>query len=213
MTRRAFALAAVSLGTVLACTRTPPDDDTVTSRDSTTVSATIGRETTTVASAIDAPTIDSPAIIASASPSSRSNHTPTLVTADTLRGVVLVVGAVPETMVALRTAGGTITLGGPAVPALRSVVGAEVFIAGRRGGDPLRAWLADRFIVRAVDGKPARDGVLESDGDALVLRPGDGSHSPIVNPPVALRTHIGRRVWVTGVASATPESWGVITPR
>jgi hypothetical protein len=137
----------------------------------------------------------------------------TVMTADTLRGVVLLVGAVPQTMVALRTAEGTLTIGGMAEADLRSVVGAEIYAEGRRGADPLSAILVDRFLVRAVDGVPARDGILEAEGESIVLRLADGSSSPIVNPPAALRTHVGQRVWLTGSASASPEAWGVIGTR
>lgn len=207
MIGRALALAAASLGVAVACTRTPRDDGSVTTGGSTTVTSTKGGATTV---SIGASAIDSPAIGASPLPPAPSRRSPTGVTDDTLRGVVLIVGAVPETMVALRTGDGTITLGGPAVSALRSVVGAEVFVEGRRGSDPLRAWLADRFIVRAVDGRPARDGILEADGDALLLRLIDGSRSPIVDPPAALRTHVGARVWIAGAAGASPDAWGVI---
>lgn len=200
--------AVAALVVAVACSRAPRDG-----ADSSSPAATPAVATPTGDSASEAPPETAPPPAAPA-PDTATKRPPSAVARpDTLRGVVLVVGAEPQTMVALRTATRTITVGGAAESDLRRVVGAEVYAEGRRGGDPLRAWLVDRFIVRAMDGVPARDGILETSGDAIVLRLADGSRSPIVSPPAALRTHVGQRVWLTGSARAAPEAWGLIGAR
>ena len=134
---------------------------------------------------------------------------------DTLRGTVAIVGADPETMVALRVVqdDGTarsVLVAGSAAATLRRVEGAEVLLSGRAAGDAPPRFDARRLVVASVNGQPARDGVLEADGSRLVLRLTTGGRSTIVQPPAALRALVGARVWITGPADAAPVSYGVI---
>jgi hypothetical protein len=70
----------------------------------------------------------------------------------------------------------------------------------------------DTFSVRAADGVPARDGVLQAQGDQLMLVLSDGSREPVANPPDALRELIGHRIWIAQKNGET-RGFGEIAPR
>jgi len=132
--------------------------------------------------------------------------------ADTVRGTAAVVGAEPRPRVVVRpTSGGSVTIIGSGASALGRVSGAEVVARGvRRDAGTLEL---SSFSVRSVDGVPAVDGRLTQSGDRLVLVGADGARRPIVNPPAALRAHVGARVWVSGAPDQEPQAFGVIEPR
>jgi hypothetical protein len=70
----------------------------------------------------------------------------------------------------------------------------------------------DTFSVRAADGVPAMDGMLQAQSDQLVLILSDGSREPVANPPDALRELIGHRVWIAQKNGET-RGFGAIEPR
>ena len=112
-------------------------------------------------------------------------------------------------MVTLRASGVAAPLvltGGP-VALLRRMGGVDIYAEGIRSG-PERLELK-AFRVRAVDGIPAMDGVLVANGDALALVTDDRT-VPIARPPVALREHVGSRVWISGALDREPVAFGVI---
>lgn len=143
----------------------------------------------------------------------------TMATADTLRGIVRVVGAAPATAVVLSgPSGDAVSVGGRAAAALRRLTGLEVVVTGRRTGarDPmagprgLPVFEADRFAVRASDGIAAHDGVLLRQRDRWELLLDDGRRVPIAALPPSLASRVGKRVWLAGSLEGTPVSYGII---
>jgi hypothetical protein len=130
--------------------------------------------------------------------------------ADTARGIVEVVGADPMSWVSLRTGDGPIQVDGAAAESLRRASGAEVWVSGSRGEDGrLRV---ESFRVRSVDGVAATDGILEVDGDAVVLVTSDGERVRYAPASAGLRALEGRRVWIAGEPGGEPRSWGALEP-
>ena len=128
---------------------------------------------------------------------------------DTLRGVIAVTGAEPMTRVGLRTPSGSVVLEGTVAETLRRVDGVEVWVAGHReDAGPLRV---DSFRVRGLGGLPAADGVLEAEGDAVILVTAEGERVSYHPAPAALRRLAGRRVWIAGEPGGRPQQWGVIS--
>lgn len=125
-----------------------------------------------------------------------------------LRGTITVVGNAPVAQVQLREAGGTRTLTGPELAALRRVAGAEVELRGSpvAGGE----LLVREFTVLSVDGQPALDGVLEHDAHSLYLRTAS-RRVPLGNPPAEFHDLVGARVWLTGSPERGPNAFGLIS--
>jgi hypothetical protein len=105
-------------------------------------------------------------------------------------------------------AGETTTVTGPAAALLRRVSGTEVVVSGR--GAPGGAFAATAFHVRTVEGRPARDGRLDRDGDRWVIWVDDATPLALADPPAALLEHVGRRVWVVIGDDGRVGSFGVI---
>ncbi len=125
---------------------------------------------------------------------------------DTLRGVIVLLGSDPMPRVALRAdPGGPVTLRG--APALATLTGLEVWVAGARRDNGMDV---TDFAVRAADGVPAIDGVLEErDGGFSLVR--NGRTTAIGRAPAAIRPLIGKRVWVT-MANGDVHTFGLIEP-
>lgn len=136
--------------------------------------------------------------------------------ADTARGVVAIVGSDPmATLVLQPAAGAVLALEGAAAAPLRTLGGVEVMVAGGRTGARAAAvapagadvFRVDRFVVRAVDGAAASDGVLVEQGGAWSLRLTTGGELRLATVPDALRAHRGARVYVAG---ADAQRFGLI---
>lgn len=130
--------------------------------------------------------------------------------ADTLRGIVKVVGGGIDAhpVVAPHGGGATVTLTGPHAATLRKVSGTEVWITGSRQGATMTV---DRFLVRAVNGVPAMDGTVTArDGGFALMITGEHVEHPLGHPPTALRSHVGHRVWITGPLESDALTFGVI---
>jgi hypothetical protein len=132
----------------------------------------------------------------------------TATTADSVRGVVRVVGSSPFRQVVVSPSGGDapVTLVGPDTATLRKAAGLEVVVRGSRTDGELRV---TSFAVRSADGQPAVDGVLVRDGDGLALETAAG-RVRLGNPPAALRDLVGARVWVAGPLDTGPNPFGVL---
>jgi hypothetical protein len=130
-------------------------------------------------------------------------------TSGSVRGRLEVVGAAPRTQLVIRREGGDVQLHGDAatVRALRSVQGMEIEVSGHRQETLLHV---ERFAVRAVDGIPAVDGVLQRDGDMHVLVSADGTRHHVHHLPEPLRTRVGQRVWIAGPLDREAQAFGVI---
>jgi hypothetical protein len=131
--------------------------------------------------------------------------------ADTLRGIVRIVGSAADEQVIVRPdAGGPmVTLLGDQATMLGRLSGVDVWVSGVRNS--ARSLTVDRFLVRAVDGIPAMDGKLVSrDGGVAIVTTADHAEHPIVNPPSALRARVGSRVWLKGTLETGAVTFGVI---
>jgi hypothetical protein len=134
----------------------------------------------------------------------------------TLNGIVHTAGNVASGVV-LQTDGDEIRLAGSETARLKRVEGAEVEVRGM--WNMVDALTVNDFLVRAVNGVAALDGVL-------IMMWGDGPESeflgygvrltrgarivPLVDPPQGLIEHAGKRVWVTGALGGPPMAYGVI---
>lgn len=129
---------------------------------------------------------------------------------DSLVGIVAVVGTEYEQRLVVRA--GTATTSLVAVTAdsaaLARLGGVEVVVRGWPQGSAFRV---AGFVAVRVDGAAVADGVIERDGDGLVLATATGRIT-LGNPPAAFRTMIGARVWVGGPLETGPNSYGVIVP-
>ena len=140
------------------------------------------------------------------------------VVADTAVGIIAVVGSAPLVQIVLRPAGAaSIALTGRPTEALRRLAGVEVWVSGTPGPPvprprPGRTIEVRDFRVRSVDGERATDGRLEADGGSLVLVTHDGRRHPLIDPPAALRSQVGARVWVAGPLDRPVTTFGVIEP-
>jgi hypothetical protein len=123
---------------------------------------------------------------------------------------VRVVGSLPVNVsVVLAPEGSTerIRLTGQGATALRGLGGVEVVVRGTRG--PSGEIEVRSFTVRSVNGEPAVDGVIVTDGSALAIETESGRRR-IGNPPDALRGLVGARVWITGPLDTGAITYGVI---
>jgi hypothetical protein len=127
-----------------------------------------------------------------------------------VHGQMSVTGTSFEQQLVLQTAGGPLRL--HATPAdsadLVRVQGAELSV---RGVDESGALSVSRFTVVRVGNDSVVDGTLRRDGDRLVLDTDAGPRT-LGNPPSALRTMVGARVWVQGPLDRGPNAYGVIRP-
>jgi hypothetical protein len=143
---------------------------------------------------------------------------------DSVRGVLTLVGSEPGAVLVIaapRGGGEAVALAGAQTALLARAVGVELVAFGRRTGTRNSAatprgavvFNATSFVVRAVDGVPATDGVVVSSGGVFSLRLADGRVVPAPMLPASLRRMVGARVWLAGALDATPQSYGVIADR
>jgi hypothetical protein len=130
---------------------------------------------------------------------------------DSVRGVVSVVGTSfdKRVMIAERGTQRRVEIVGTQASLIGHVAGAEVSAAGALSGTQLNA---SRFVVRSVDGQPAIDGTLRSEGGSLFIVTVDGIRTRISAPPPPLVGHEGARVWITGDPTKAVSSFGFIDP-
>jgi hypothetical protein len=151
----------------------------------------------------------SAALAACASNETRAGDHASVMAADTVRGVVDVVGAEPSTSIVLRTPAGDVTVSGER-RLLSQLAGVEVTLQGAMAAP--RQFTAALVHVRAVQGVPAIDGVLERQGAGFVLRTADGSRLALPHLPSALTDRAGSRIWLAGPLDRAPAAYGVILP-
>ena len=131
--------------------------------------------------------------------------------ADSVRGIVSVVGTSfdKRVMIAERGTQRRVEVIGTLSALIGHVAGTEVSAAGSLTGTQLNA---SRFIVRSVDGQPAIDGTLRTEGGVLFIVSAEGTRTRIATPPPPLIGHDGARVWVTGDPAKGVSSFGFIDP-
>jgi hypothetical protein len=130
---------------------------------------------------------------------------------DSIRGVVSVVGTSfdKRVMIAERGTQRRVEVVGTQASLIGHVAGAEVSASGALSGTQLNA---NRFVVRSVDGQPAIDGMLRTEGSSLFIVTADGVRTRITAPPPPLVGHDGARVWITGDPTKAVSSFGFIDP-
>ena len=133
---------------------------------------------------------------------------------DTIRGVVTLVGTGAAKQVVLRTIGGasTVTLSGMATNGLAQLAGTEIMVRGLKTSP--RDIVVLSYVVRAVGGIPAWDGVLQLTGGQWMLRLTEGGFKKVANVPEVLRSRPGARIWMSiRSGSSRPEAFGAIPSR
>jgi len=129
---------------------------------------------------------------------------------DSLAGVVSVTGTAFEQHLVLRSGNSITTLSAstPDSAALSRMGGVEVLVVGRRTQNLFRV---ERFTAVTVAGSAVVDGFVRKEGDRLVLETTHGT-IPLGNPPTALRSMVGARLWIGGPLDKGPNTYGVIVP-
>ena len=129
---------------------------------------------------------------------------------DSLTGIVSITGTSFERQVVLRSGDNAIYLSAapPDSAALFRLGGVEVLVKGKRTPNLFRV---ERFAALNVAGSPVVDGVLRNDGGRLMLETTHGRIG-LGNPPNALRSMIGARIWIGGPLDTGPNTYGIITP-
>lgn len=217
-----FGLGVLGAVSASACGRAPGRADSATSAavgDSSRARVSVGADSSSIAPAPVTTTSPARSPASSAKPAGHSVIPPgapvqPAAAADTLRGVVAVVGSAVDEHVVVRPNGGgpAVTALGPQGATLGRLSGAEVWIAGTPA--PMRGFHVTRFLVRSVDGAPAIDGTLARRGAGYVIvTTASGAERPVAKPPAALVTHVGARVWITGSLDSGALAFGVISER
>lgn len=127
---------------------------------------------------------------------------------DSLTGIISITGTSFEQQLVLRSGNTTTLLSAAAADsaALSRLGGVEILVIGQRDHSAFRV---EYFRARSVAGSPVVDGVLRDDGGRLLLETTTG-RIPLGNPPTALRSLIGARIWIGGPLDSGPNSYGVI---
>lgn len=144
---------------------------------------------------------------------SAGSGTDSVTAMDTLRGTFVLEGAEPMAHPVLRVSGRSVPLLDAPRDLLR-LTGADVRLTGHpvdRGRFRVGA-----FLVRAVGGLPAWDGVLarlqSDDPSAYALVLADGSVRRLRGAPETFRGMVGQRIWLVESSDGQFASYGVITP-
>lgn len=129
---------------------------------------------------------------------------------DSVRGIVSITGTSFDRHVMIAAGGNRrVEITGPLVRLIGHVAGAEVSVSGKPDGPNFDA---SSFVVRSVDGQPAIDGTLKTEGGALYIVTANGNRTRIVAPPPPLQGQDGARVWITGDLSKGVSAFGFIDP-
>jgi hypothetical protein len=130
--------------------------------------------------------------------------------ADSLTGIVSVTGTSFEQQLVLRIGTRAVTLLATSMDSasLVRVAGTEVVAYGRAADSRFRV---DSFTVRSVDGAAVADGTLQRAGGRLGLQTSTALLT-LGNPPSALDSLVGARVWIAGSLATGPNVYGIISP-
>ena len=144
---------------------------------------------------------------------------------DTARGVIRRVGNDPVSVLVLTSGSdanaNVVALAGPSLLTLERAAGLEVSIAGLLTAErnmmasPRGAPVFEvrHFIVRAADGQPAVDGVLNSQNGEYFLISANGVRHNTPNLPAALRAQIGARIFLVGPLDRAPAAFGILAEK
>ena len=124
-----------------------------------------------------------------------------------IQGIVEVDGTTGYGVYLRQTDGTTTLLIGGETGRLARVVGTEVRVRGTWDAPP--GLVVESFLVIAVDGRLASDGVLVQTDEGYALQLRDGSLCALPDLPEELMDFIGARIWLTGI-DEPPVAFGVI---
>lgn len=137
-----------------------------------------------------------------------------------ITGTVVRASSGPALQMALRLeSGDLVELVGSEASRLATLDGAQVQLRGSwtdqlldpPTADVLSAFSVEEFLVLAVGGRPAMDGVLGQDAGRYYLDPtGGGDVFWFEDAPSEFDANIGRRIWVTGSAEDPPVRFAAI---
>src|SRR5258705_8434562 len=135
---------------------------------------------------------------------------PAAIKPDTVAGVVSITGTAFEQHIVLHAGQVVIPLLAATSDsaALSRMGGVQVGVVGSWANLSFRV---ESFTAEYVAGSPVVDGFVRKEGDRLVLETTHG-RIPLGNPPTALRSMIGARVWIGGPLDKGPNTYGVIVP-
>jgi len=130
---------------------------------------------------------------------------------DSVRGVVALIGGSAAPHLVLHTSGNIdVALSGMATAGMSKLAGVEVVVRGFKVST--RDVVVSDYVVRAKNGVPAFDGILNAAGGGWELALTDGTgrkHLSLVPSP--LRPATGTRVWVSlRPGKNTPDDYGLI---
>ena len=130
-----------------------------------------------------------------------------------ITGVVTVDNSSAELPVVnvIRPDGTLVRIVGSQTRELANLAGGEVWIRGTWDASP--GLVLERFLVLAMNGRPALDGVLEGSDDGFGLRLADGGYRELSGAPAELSAFVGARIWFTGSEEDPPVAFGVIEAR
>ena len=129
------------------------------------------------------------------------------IAADSLQGLVKVVGSdrFPETTLSFDDGSPALALDSAAL--LKNVAGLRVAVVGVRRN---RRLVVDRFAVLSANGVEAFDGTLAVDDGTLMLTLANGARQRLIHAPPGLRALTGHRVWLSGELDREPVAYGLI---
>lgn len=194
-----------------ACSGGQANVDSAAIRDSIIVGGPPAIPSTQVATVDSVKTVSRPPAGTKQVPSPAKPATPaaTPPTTDSVRGIVSVTGTSFEKHVMIAGGNRRVEITGSIASLIGHVAGAEVSVVGTISGTSLEA---SSFMVRSVDGQPAIDGKLKTEGGVLYIVTANGTRTRIVAPPPPLQGHDGDRVWITGDPAKGIASFGFIDP-
>ena len=136
---------------------------------------------------------------------------PVAIKPDSVAGIVSITGTAFEQHIVLRSGQVVIPLSAATSDsaALSRMGGVQVDVVGTWG--PNLSFRVESFTAEYVAGSPVVDGFVRKEGDRLALETTHGT-IPLGNPPTALRSMIGARVWIGGPLDKGPNTYGVIVP-
>ncbi|MEP6618865.1 MAG: hypothetical protein ABJE47_06105, partial [bacterium] len=141
---------------------------------------------------------------------------------DTVRGTLSIVGNEPtgELIMTPANDGESLSIAGSQLPLLRALRKVEIMAAGRFSGQRsyaasprgARIFEADSFVVRGMDGVPARDGIIAQQNSRYFLLV-EGRRLAVEYMPKPLQGKLGARVFLAGPLEAPIIYYGVILER
>ena len=153
-------------------------------------------------------------------PVQASPPTPPELQLSVITGTVVTERSRPPLHVVLRLEWGELVeLVGSEASRLAMLDGAEVELRGtwttellsQPPADVTSAFSVDEFLVLAVEGRPAMDGVLGQDSGTYYLEPTRGGDVFwFEDAPSEFDANIGKRIWVTGSTDDPPLRFAVI---